>query len=320
MKKLSIIIPVYNKEKYIKKCLDSLVTKLDDSIEVILIDDGSTDNSPQIYSKYEKNITIIKQKNHGVSYARNVGINKAIGKYIMFVDSDDYLDDEWKNILNEEISKDYDLIYFSEKYKNIKNDSNKFIEYTLNLSHNEYHFSNPTSKLYNLNYLRKNNILFDVNIKNGEDMLFNLKCLLNKPRVRIVDKSFYEYIINETSVIRNFNEREIESDLLFQKKLKEVLLSKDSIDIKSNIYISNLAINGISYLLGKIANAFIYKEYKNISNMIDFEYYFGIIEYSKIISFKKKLVYVLKKYNFNLLLYIILKNKRKKSKNEIVKI
>ena len=320
MKKLSIIIPVYNKEKYLKKCLDSLVNKINDNIEIILIDDGSIDNSENVYKCYADFITIIKQENHGVSYARNVGLNRASGKYIMFVDSDDYLDDDWNDILECELENDYDLLFFSERYKNIEVGVEKFILYTLNLLHNDYYFSNPTSKLYNLNFLKNNDIFFEENIKNGEDMLFNLKCFLNNPKIKFVEKSFYEYVINESSVIRNFNEKEINSDYLFQQKL-ETILSEDSnlTNEFKKIICSNLAINGMTYLLGKIANSNNYMNYKNISNLMEYDYYLKKISFSCIFSLKKKLVYILKKNKFNLLLYLILKCKRKNNKNIIVR-
>ena len=88
LKKLSIIIPAYNAENYIEKCLNSIEDK--DSIEIIVINDGSTDKTMEILNKY-KNIKIINNTNHGVSYSRNSGLKVASGKYIMFVDSDDYL-------------------------------------------------------------------------------------------------------------------------------------------------------------------------------------------------------------------------------------
>lgn len=94
--KISIIIPIYNSEKYLKKCLDSIINQTFDNkdIEVILINDGSTDNSSKVAQQYTKklNCIYVEQKNKGQSYARNVGIKKATGEYITFVDSDDYID------------------------------------------------------------------------------------------------------------------------------------------------------------------------------------------------------------------------------------
>ena len=92
---VSIVIPVYNVEKYLKQCLESVVNQTLDKIEVICINDGSTDNSLNILKEYEKkynNIIIIDQENKGPGFARNIGMKRASGKYIYFLDSDDYIE------------------------------------------------------------------------------------------------------------------------------------------------------------------------------------------------------------------------------------
>ena len=95
--KVSVIVPVYNTEKYLRRCLDSLVNQTLDDIEIIIIDDKSPDNSALIIDEYKKKydnkIKVIHNKiNKGIGYNRNIGIKKSSGKYIMFIDSDDYLD------------------------------------------------------------------------------------------------------------------------------------------------------------------------------------------------------------------------------------
>ena len=95
MAKISIIVPVYNTEKFLEKCLNSLINQTLKDIEIICINDGSTDNSLQILEKFankDKRIQIINQTNSGPSIARNIGIKKAVGEYIGFVDSDDWVD------------------------------------------------------------------------------------------------------------------------------------------------------------------------------------------------------------------------------------
>ena len=92
---VSIIVPVYNVEKYLRKCLDSIVNQTYKNIEVICVDDGSPDNSIDILREYrakDDRVTIIRQKNKGLSGARNTGIKNATGKYIMFIDSDDWVE------------------------------------------------------------------------------------------------------------------------------------------------------------------------------------------------------------------------------------
>ena len=111
---VSIIVPVYNTEKYLKKCLDSLVNQTYKDFEIIVVNDGSTDKSSNIISKYQKkykNIILIDKENEGLSMARNRGVQKSSGKYIIFVDSDDYV----SNKLLEEVDKkidDSDILRF----------------------------------------------------------------------------------------------------------------------------------------------------------------------------------------------------------------
>lgn len=107
MKKISIIIPVYNTEKYIERCLNSVINQKYENKEIIVINDGSTDRSEEKINKYINKITYIKKENSGLSDTRNVGIEKATGEYIMFIDSDDYIEecllDKLKPYINQEI-------------------------------------------------------------------------------------------------------------------------------------------------------------------------------------------------------------------------
>ena len=117
MQKISVIVPVYNTEKYIKKCLDSIINQTYSNIEIIIINDGSTDNSELIINEYLKEypdkIKYYKKENGGLSDARNYGVTKATGDYICFVDSDDYIDINLFESLKMEVEKQTQLI----KYK-----------------------------------------------------------------------------------------------------------------------------------------------------------------------------------------------------------
>ena len=115
MKKISIIIAVYNIEDYISKCLDSVIKQKGDDIEIIIVDDGSTDNSLNICKKYQKKdkrICIISQDNKGLNMVRNVGFDNSNGEYIWHIDGDDYIDDNSIDVLRKYIDK-YDIIYFN---------------------------------------------------------------------------------------------------------------------------------------------------------------------------------------------------------------
>ena len=119
MKKISVIVPVYNAEKYIARCLDSILMQADNNIELVIVNDGSTDMSEQIIKsylgRYKSSIKYIKKENSGVANTRNVGLEKATGDYIIFVDSDDYIDKDLFNKLQLYMEQDIDII----KYKAI---------------------------------------------------------------------------------------------------------------------------------------------------------------------------------------------------------
>ena len=124
VKKLSVIIPVYNAEKTLKKCIDSVLRQKDEDIEMVLINDGSTDLSGEIVQEYkEKNPKVIsyyKKKNTGVADTRNYGIKKAKGEYILFLDADDYLDINLYSLVKQYIEKNIDLIKFKLQREDLK--------------------------------------------------------------------------------------------------------------------------------------------------------------------------------------------------------
>lgn len=195
---ISIVIPVYNSEKYLEKCIESIENQSYKNIEVILIDDGSTDNSKKIslalMDKYN-NIQYFYQSNSGPSKARNLGINKSSGEYLMFVDSDDFLPEDAilnmiSNIGNHDVilggwvgiyengKRDYYIPKLSCTLngKNIQN----LLEYIISngIVHGNYGylssaFEGPVAKLYVTNILKKNNIYFPEDLKYSEDVCFN---------------------------------------------------------------------------------------------------------------------------------------------------
>ena len=111
---ISIIVPIYNADRYLNKCLDSLVNQTKKELEFILINDGSTDNSESIIKSYKDDrIKYFKRSNHGIGNTRNFGINKSTGQYIIFLDSDDYLEDNACEVLYKTaLKEDSDLIIF----------------------------------------------------------------------------------------------------------------------------------------------------------------------------------------------------------------
>lgn len=208
---LSIIIPVYNAEKYIMSCIESILCQSFNDYEIILIDDGSVDKSGiicEMYSQKYDNILLKRIENSGVSNARNVGIRMAKGEYIQFIDSDDEVKPYMMEGISKELrSKEYpDLIIYG---ADIVNSEHKVINNIMPLSEG---LSDVKTELKNLNIRSKatllhyiwnrwykrdmiisNNILFDTNINLGEDFIFNCEVLQHCMNVCFMREPIYVY-------------------------------------------------------------------------------------------------------------------------------
>lgn len=244
---LSIIIPIYNLEKYISKCLDSIIGQLNDEImdeiEIILVNDGSTDTSEQICKKYgvkHRNIQYIYQKNSGVSVARNHGLNLSKGEYVYFVDGDDFLlNNSIMNIYSKIKDKKADMIlcnYINVYGENIKHTTTQKRENKISKLKNK-NKTLCTSKLYDIlnrglftpsmwcNVVRKeildiNNIKFDENVKYTEDMEVAFKTLLVSNTFEIILNPVYAYRkSNDNSATHKITEKRIKDNFNFYIKL-----------------------------------------------------------------------------------------------------
>ncbi len=225
--KLSIIIPVYNAEKYIKRCMESLVKQLDEEDELIVVDDGSTDNSGVICDEYKKykQVNIIHQQNSGEGPARNTGIKAATGDYLTFVDADDFADESMVSIIKRYADEKSDVILFDY----IEADGNKSDESKIVQNPKEYVFGKDYrdqfikcnflaqsivagrrvnmravwSKVYNKAFLLDNNLLFDNGVKIGVDMLYTLKVFDKFENAKYVGLPIYHYFFQNVDSITN---------------------------------------------------------------------------------------------------------------------
>ena len=192
-KLISIIMPVYNAEKYLNRSIESIMNQTYNNIEIILVNDGSTDNSLEICTNYQEKdnrIKLINQENKGVSFARNKGIDESTGDYIMFIDSDDYIE---KNMIEDMVEKiiedDIDLIISGIKMSYIKNgqviqeekyqlkDKMYTIEEMLNdilIDIDLICICGPCCKLYKTEIIKNNRIKFTNEFTMGEDTWYNL--------------------------------------------------------------------------------------------------------------------------------------------------
>lgn len=274
--KLSIIVPFYNAEEYLEECLNSLIID-NENIEFLLINDGSTDNSLNICQKYkQENVKIFNNINKGVSYSRNFGINNATGEWIMFVDSDDLLANDWNITLQKYYSRGEDIIFFSNNLEKKNTDKKIIIQQCIGFIKNNYSFSSPWSKLYKREFLIKNKIYFNEEIINGEDMLFNCYCIIAAKKILASKEKIYRYRINSTSSTKKWNEKYILSDLEFRNKLYSKLK-------QTKLYTLN--------------------EINEIEKFIDTNAKIGILQrlaYSNDYTFFKKNIKKLKQYDFKI--------------------
>ena len=213
--KISIIIPVYNSEKYIKKCLDSICTQTLKEIEIICVNDGSTDLSIKIiydFLQNDKRITIVNQPNLGVGAARKNGIQHASADYIGFIDSDDYVENNYfENLLNIAISEDADIVVTGDIYEfneklNIKRNLLKY-DYKENLTDLErcklfVLQTGLCNKIYKKTLATKALSYYDNNRNDGEDAQYLLFLFFFAKIITYSNTARYYYRINEDSISR----------------------------------------------------------------------------------------------------------------------
>lgn len=226
---VSVIIPVYNSEKYLEKCIKSILKQSYKDFEIIIVNDGSTDRSYEICEKYAKksnNIKLFSHNNRGVSYSRNVGIEKSSGDYLLFVDSDDWLEENAIKILMEKINENVDMVIFNyyineREIFHIHNDKKLKSNVALqNLFKSNYGRGYLWNKIYKKEIIEKNNLRFDEKIAMCEDLLFNYQYILCVEDVLYIKNSLYHYkYVLGSSSHSKVNERYLSLILAYNKIL-----------------------------------------------------------------------------------------------------
>ncbi len=237
---LSIIVPVYNTFEYLEKCIESLIQETSYEYEIILIDDGSTDGSgllcDELSNKYD-NIKVIHKKNEGVSVARNMGIDMASGKWIMFVDSDDYITDTSIQLTLDSVDGiDTDMLMWSylNNENNVMTKQQLFNDNVTFIGNEAKELSklvffnygmqplwNPVCKLYKLQIIKDNNIRYEKGISVGEDVLFIYDYLCQINSAMYINEFLYIREIREESAIRVYNENKWKSIILYLEQFKK---------------------------------------------------------------------------------------------------
>lgn len=340
---VSVIIPCYNSEKYIKKCLESLQKQTYKKLEIIVIDDGSKDETPKIVTKMSKKDSRIKLfiiTNRGVSYARNYGLLKSSGEFITFVDSDDWVSPNFIEHAMIHVEKyDLDIIsggtekkYFnkSEKFvinsekikiyhgKKLKDIENKIIGYnSKNVPELDKCFmSGSVCKIFKKTIIK--DIKFDEQIKIGEDTIYNIEALRNSRMIGIVPEIWYYYRMNEESATKKINPN-------INEQLKKTMIKLEKLNIEKEFCDKRIisSINGIFELFPfhKDAKLSLWKKRKIVKNILGEEYWskrIKRIDYNEFENIKYKMLLLLVKnklYTILTILYEIKKiiiSKRKK--------
>ena len=241
MNKVSIIVPVYNTSKYLNGCIKSLLHQTLEDIEIILINDGSTDESESIIKKYkDKRIKYISKKNEGIGKTRNLGIDTATGEYLSFIDSDDYVEPNFCEVMYEKALKDKcDIVicdYYEDRFEGLKEirfptfkdaslKENPDILTLVNLG--------PCNKIYKRSLFKDKENRFVESLK-YEDAPLVVKLLLKAKKIGKVDECLAHYVIHENSETTTRDERIF--DIL---KIMDIMVS----DLKKYGYMHDVMIN-----------------------------------------------------------------------------
>lgn len=236
MPEISVIIPVYNVEQYLVRCIESILKQIYSDYELILINDGSKDNSGKICDQYAAKyaqIRVIHQKNQGVSAARNAGLKSATGKYIIFMDSDDFVENDYLSSMAE-ISEDVDLVICGvkqvlpdgsccirtryERKQNVGVVQNLILEMFLNDA-----ISSIYSKRFTKRIIEEKNIHLDEELDLGEDGCFVMKYVCNCECIQYIDVSSYWYYIYEHGTLSKLDEQCLKRVAKSNKKMETIL-------------------------------------------------------------------------------------------------
>lgn len=236
---ISIIVPVYKVEKYIGECIDSILGQTYENFELILVDDGSPDNSSKICDKYaakDERIKVIHKENGGVSSARNVGLDNAKGEYITFIDSDDMVDDQYLELMYRKIietNADMCFCHFD------RFDENKFVEYIENIPEDlivdfyDSRFKEFINNFFSLNgkligtaswrilyrSATAKKVAFNEKLKIGEDLIYVLNCILGSKSICSIPNVLYHFRQNLGSATRLYKTNYKENSITFYNEV-----------------------------------------------------------------------------------------------------
>lgn len=304
---LTVVIPVYNVERYLKRCIESVLAQEWKDYEILLVDDGSTDHSPQICDDYVKDydfISVIHKENGGLSEARNTGISHAKGEYVYFPDSDDWIEPDTFIALAEALeSQEFDIISFNRDF--VKGEEDAIVSepevtqvfegkdaFVQMLKH-RYITGFANDKIYRKSLFVDNNILFPSR-KYYEDLGTNYKLFLSAQKVYATNQKYYHYLIdNPDSITQSWNEKKFRDMFGFYKEM----FYSDSVRSQLNqeeLHISQLYyVNGLIHILASLYKSKLDKEYIDITDEVKQELLKNSVSLSQMKDQPNKLKYVL---------------------------
>ncbi len=264
---ISVIVPVYNTEKYLSRCIDSVLSSTYTDFELLLINDGSTDQSLDICRKYKEQdnrITLISQENQGVCAARNLGLRVCRGDWIIFIDSDDYISSDFLEMTACAEYQDKDLLLFDfDRSGNTERQTASAIYYEKEDMHElirrilvpeklpgdgNVDFRTPCARAFRRSVIDRYSIRFSRDITIGEDLLFNLAYQLRADSCAYIPKPVYHYDMHRGSSSRSFHPSLLENHIRLQRQVKELLEKCSAFSCFENAYYS-YSLENLTYVL-----------------------------------------------------------------------
>lgn len=251
---ISIIVPIFNVEKYLKKCIESIMNQSHKKLEIILVDDGSTDGSGLIcdnYKKLDSRIVVIHKQNGGLVSARKAGLDVSNGDYIGFVDGDDYIDENMYECLLDNMLKEKADIVHSSYFSNKNGKEKKIKGYNRSIIKNKNDYSVLLDNIFLAqNYIApsmctklfKKNIVKDCykNINNdlsyGEDLICFITMITKRYRIMVIEEAFYHYIEREGSIAHNKKGDTLKKEFNLCEAVKRVLCENNYWEEKQYLY------------------------------------------------------------------------------------
>ena len=310
---LTVVIPVYNVEKYLNRCLESILIQGWKNYDIILVDDGSTDRSPQICDDYVKAydfISVIHKENGGLSDARNTGLSQAKGEYVYFPDSDDWIEPDTFIALAEALeSQKFDIISFNREF--VKGEEDVIISdpvetqvfegkdaFVQMLKHS-YITGFANDKIYRKSLFVDHDILFPKG-KYYEDLGTNYKLFLSAKKVYATNQKYYHYLIdNPDSITQSWNEKKFRDMFEFYKEVFYSDFVRSQLN-QEELHISQLYyVNGLTHILASLYKAKLHKHYGEITSEVKQELEKNKMTYSEVKFIPNRIKYLL--YRMHLL-------------------